>query len=118
MTIAESRPGVLRIGDRILFNGAEHQVVGIAGNRVRLHSPSGPDAVVLLPHLLVSPGFVLLDSGRLPGLASLGLLEGLAGEVVADARSWERHVVEVETGLPPGAPQATVPKPDYDPTRR
>jgi hypothetical protein len=44
-----------------------------------------------------------------------GLLDGLPEEVLAEARIWERHLVEVETGLPPGAEAGTVPRPGYDP---
>ena len=43
------RPGVLRVGDRVLFGGGEHQVVGLAGNAVRLLAVSGQAAVVALP---------------------------------------------------------------------
>jgi putative transposase len=35
--------------------------------------------------------------------------------VLAAARDWERHVVEVQTGLPPDAPLGTVPRPGFDP---
>ncbi len=31
-------PGVLRVGDRVHFDGAEHHVVGIAGTSVRVRS--------------------------------------------------------------------------------
>jgi len=40
--------------------------------------------------------------------------KGLPGEAVAQAREWERHLVEVVTGLPPGAPQDAKPRPQYD----
>ena len=36
--------------------------------------------------------------------------------VLPAAREWERHVVEIETGLPPGAEPGVAPKPEYDPT--
>ena len=44
-----------------------------------------------------------------------GLLDGLPEEVLATAREWERHLVEVETGLPPDAAPGAVPRPEYDP---
>jgi putative transposase len=47
-----------------------------------------------------------------------GLLDSLPGEILAAAREWERHVVEVETGLAPDAEPGTVPRPDYDPQAR
>ena len=48
-------------------------------------------------------------------MESFGLLDSLPGEVLAAARAWERHVVEVETGLSPGADPGTAPRPEYDP---
>jgi hypothetical protein len=50
------RPGVLGIGDRVLFEGAEHQVVALAGTSVRLLSDAGQATVVALPFLLAAPG--------------------------------------------------------------
>ncbi len=44
-----------------------------------------------------------------------GLLDSLPAEVVAAAREWEGHVVEVETGLPPRAEPGSTPREGYDP---
>jgi hypothetical protein len=44
-------------------------------------------------------------------------LDSLPEEVLAEARESERHVVEVETGLPPDAGPGCTPRPGYDPTR-
>ncbi|MGO9081547.1 MAG: integrase, partial [Streptosporangiaceae bacterium] len=57
------RPGVLRVGDRVLFGGGEHQVVGLAGNAVRLLAVSGQAAVVALPFLLAAPDFAIAGTG-------------------------------------------------------
>jgi len=73
------RPGVLRAGDRMLFGGGEHQVVGLAGNAV-----------------------------------PQGLLDGLPEHVARAARDWERHLIEVLTGVPPDAPDGAAPRPEYD----
>ena len=35
-----ARP-VLRVGDRVVFDGDEHQVVGLSGTSVRLRADSG-----------------------------------------------------------------------------
>jgi hypothetical protein len=37
---------------------------------------------------------------------------------VAAPREWELHVVEVETGLPPGSAPRTAPRPEFDPDLR
>src|SRR5260370_19057392 len=64
------RPGVLRVGDRVLFGGGGHQVVGLAGNAVRLLAVSGQAAGVGLPVLLGAPEFAIGGTGAGPaGLA-------------------------------------------------
>ena len=45
------RPGVLRIGDRVVFSGAEYSVVALWGSMVRLVAESGETAVVAIAHL-------------------------------------------------------------------
>lgn len=108
----------LRVGDRVRFDGATYSVVVLAGTTVRLASESGMASVVLLAHLLAAVDFELLDAAPMPALPPFGLLDGLPEPVVARARAWERHVVEVETGLPPDAPPGATPRPEYDPQRR
>ncbi len=80
------RPGVLRIGDRVLFGGGEHQVVGLAGTAVRLLADSGQAAVVALPFLLAAPDFAIVRTGAaaagpVPRLAPHGLLDVLPEHV-------------------------------------
>lgn len=57
------RPGVLRVGDRVLFGGTEHEVVGLAGTVVRLLSASGQATVVALPFLLAAADFAIVRRG-------------------------------------------------------
>jgi hypothetical protein len=92
-----ARPGVLRVGDRVRFDGAVHTVVGLAGAAVRLAAGPGGASVVALAHLLAAGDFELLDSQPAPRLPPFALLDTLPEAVVARARWWERHVVEVET---------------------
>jgi hypothetical protein len=51
----------------------------------------------------------------LAATASVMALEDVPAGAAAAARDWERHIVEVETGLPPGAPSGASPKAEYDP---
>jgi hypothetical protein len=116
------RPGVLQIGDRVLFGGGEHQVVALAGTAVRLLADSGQATVVALPFLLAAPDFAIVGpgpvaAGPVPRLAPHGLLEALPEHVARAARDWERHLVEVVTGVPPDAPDGAAPRPEYDLTR-
>jgi putative transposase len=113
MTLAP--PGVLRPGDRVRFDGADHLVVALAGTLVRLRSDDGAAAVVLAAYLMASPEFAVAGSDPLPAVEPFGLLDGLPAQVLQDAREWERHLVEVETGLPPDPPEGATPRPEYDP---
>ena len=106
---------VLRPGDQVLFDGGEHLVVALAGTSVRLRSPDGGEQVVLGTHLMASPGFEVTGGAELPGVEPFGLLDSLPAAVLAAARDWERHVVETQTGLPPGALPGTAPRPGFDP---
>jgi len=106
---------VLRPGDQVLFDGGEHLVVALAGTSVRLRSPDGGEQIVLGTHLMASPGFEVTGGAELPGVEPFGLLDSLPAAVLAAAREWERHVVETQTGLPPGALPGTAPRPGFDP---
>ncbi len=110
-------PAVLAVGDRVRLDGVGHIVVGLAGTSVRLVSDAGQPSVVLLTHLLSTPGVELLDATARPSVSGLGLLEYLPEGVVATAREWERHIVEVGTGRRPGDADPR-PRSDYDPELR
>jgi putative transposase len=114
--VTQSAAPVLRIGDWVHYGGGEHQVVALAGTSVRLRSAVGDEAVVLASYLMGASGFGLVDGRALPEIEPLGLLHGLPEEVRRAAQEWERHVVEVVTGLPPGAEPGAVPRPEYDPS--
>lgn len=112
------RPGVLRIGDRVVFSGAEYSVVALSGSMVRLVAESGETAVVAMAYLAGAPDFAVVGAGPRARLAPTGLLEALPEKAAAAAREWERHLAEVETGLPPGAEPGTAPRPEFDPSAR
>jgi putative transposase len=109
---------VLRPGDWVSFDGGEHQVLALAGASVRLRAQDGGEQVVLASYLMAAPDFAVTGGGAVPGIESFGLLDSLPGEVLAAAREWERHVLEVETGLAPDAEPGAVPQPEYDPRAR
>lgn len=112
------RPAVLRPGDVVAFGGVEHLVVALSGTSVRLRADDGGESVVLLGYLLASPGFTVAAVDLTPELEPFGLLDALPPQVLAAAKEWERHVVEVQTGRPPGAGQDTAPRPGFDPNTR
>nr|WP_307717712.1 Mu transposase C-terminal domain-containing protein [Streptomyces sp. V4I23] len=90
-------------------------MVGLAGTSVRLRSQGGAESVVLASHLMAAPDFAVTGTEPLPALEPSGLLGTLPESVREAAREWERHMVEVETGLPPDAVTGTGPRPGYDP---
>lgn len=107
---------LLHVGDRVRFDGAEHQVVAIDGTSVRLAGDLGGQ-LVLLTHLVAAEDFALIeqpDETARPGVLA-DLLEDVPADLAERARWWERHVLEVETGLVPGAPIGTTPRRAYDP---
>ena len=55
-----ARP-VLHVGDRVVFDGDEHQVVGLSGTSVRLRADCGVQQVVLAGHLMAAADFTVLD---------------------------------------------------------
>ncbi|MEU5898636.1 Mu transposase C-terminal domain-containing protein [Streptomyces venezuelae] len=114
---AGGESAVLRVGDWVTFDDGHHQVVALAGTAVRLRSSGGEESVVLASYLMAAPDFSVTGTESLPTLEPAGLLESLPEAARAAAVEWERHVVEVETGLPAGAEPGTPVKPEYDPAR-
>jgi len=108
--------GVLRVGDRVRFDGGVHEVVAMEGTTVRLVSGNGIPWIAAAGHLMAMPDFGIVDgqaSG--PVLPPLSLIEAVPEPVAERARFWESHILEVLTGLPGGAAEGTAPRPDFDP---
>jgi putative transposase len=112
------KAAVLRVGDRLRFDGAVQTVVGLSGTLVRLADEHGNTSVIRLPHLLTDSSFERIGQ-RDPGpLLPAGLLSGLPKRTVEAAQWWERHIVEVLTGRPPDALSDARPRPQFDPETR
>jgi len=109
------RAAVLRPGDWVRYDGADHQVIALAGTSVRLRSDVGAESVVLVACLMASPEFAVIDGAPTPSVEPFGLMDGLPVKALEQAREWERHIVEVETGLPPGALPGATPRAGFDP---
>jgi putative transposase len=62
-----------------------------------------------------NPGFAVIDGVPSPTVEPFGLLDSRPTAVLDAAREWERHVVEVETGLAPGSDPGAAPRSGYDP---
>ena len=98
-----------------MFAGAERSVVALSGSMIRLMADSGEVTVVAMAYLASAPDFAVIGAGPSAKVSPEGLLESLPAKVVGAAREWERHLTEMETGLPPGAAPGTRPRPEYDP---
>jgi hypothetical protein len=90
-------------------------VIGVSGPAVRLADAGGEVVIVSVSGLLAAGDFAVLDARPRPGVPAVSVLDGLPAEAVQDARWWQRHIVEVLTGIPPDAEDGTVPRPEYDP---
>jgi len=112
--VSRARPGVLRIGDRVCLDAVARTVVGFAGTTVLLSDEHGslitPDLAVVCTRGVFEPA----QDRAGDGLAS-GLLPDAVEPAVAQARWWERHVLEVITGRDP---QTAAARPQYDPQTR
>lgn len=113
--------GVLRVGDQVRFDGTVHQVAAIDGTTVRLVAEDGRPWLAAASYLMGSPDFEVTgaagtDAG--PVLPPLALLDTVPEQAAERARFWEAHIVEVLTGLPPGAAEGQQPRPDFDPRLR
>jgi len=86
---------VLRPGDLVRYDGADHQVIALAGTSVRLRSDVGAESVVLVAYLMASPEFAVIDGAPTPSVEPFGLMDGLPVKALEQAREWERHIVEV-----------------------
>lgn len=115
--------GVVRIGDRVRFDAGEYVVVGLDGLTVRLaragdrQAGAGSGAcVMLLTHLLAASDFQVLSAAVPLGRAGpLTLPQDVPPAAAERAAWWERHLVEMLTGLPPEAAPGTPPRAEYDP---
>jgi hypothetical protein len=90
-------------------------VIGVAGPVVRLADSAGRVVMTSVSALLADEDFAVLDARVRGGLPVVSALDGLPGEAVAQARWWQRHIVEVLVGVPPDAEEGALPRPEYDP---
>jgi hypothetical protein len=86
MTGGKATAAVLRVGDRIRFDGVVQTVVGLSGTLVRLADEHGQTSVTRLPHLLTDASFERLGQCDAGPVLPAGLLNGLAGQTVEDAK--------------------------------
>src|SRR5439155_14853094 len=117
--VTVSRPRVIRAGDEIRVGGALHAVVAVSATEVRLADVVGAETTMPLAQVLSRGEVESVSAPRGPApLPPSGLLDGLPDHVAEQARWWERHIIEVLTGVPADAAAGTRPRPAYDPRSR
>ncbi|MEU9712600.1 Mu transposase C-terminal domain-containing protein [Streptomyces sp. NPDC047967] len=111
----------LRLGARLRWQGGTYRVLVLQGAEVQLGclDEQGADARVLVEAVVGADDFVLLDADlqelereQMTDASRLSLLSEADSQLVRD---WERHLREIDDGLPPDADEGAVPRPGYDP---
>lgn len=110
-----SAAGLLRIGDTVRLDGAAHTVEAFEG-AVTVLAPEGGGARVRVPLVTLYRFASIAAGARAPRLAPSHLAE-VHQPALEQARWWEQHVVEVETGRTREREQRP-PRPEYDPATR
>ncbi|MBL1090483.1 MULTISPECIES: DDE-type integrase/transposase/recombinase [Streptomyces] len=114
--VAAARRRQVKLGAYVTFEGRPWQVAAVAGASVRLVDEDGQTASVLTSLLFADPTFAVVDC-PVPAAAPWGLLEAVPERERERAMAWQRHIREIETGLPDGPGGTGCPRPEYDPQR-
>ncbi|MFJ8158794.1 transposase [Streptomyces sp. NPDC094468] len=104
------------MGAQVRFEDRTWQVTTLVDGRAYLAAEDGPTGCVLAARLVAAPDFKVVGRADLP----MPSAEAWAALPLADrerALSWQRHIREIETGLPGGSGSAGVPRDEYDPQR-
>jgi transposase InsO family protein len=106
----------VKLGAYVTFQGGTWQVAAVAGASVTLVGEDGQTASVLAAFLFADPAFTVVGSPA-AGVQPWGLLESVPERERERALAWQRHIREIETGLPGGPGSVGTPRPEYDPQR-
>lgn len=111
----------LRLGARLRWQGGTYRVLVLQGEEVQLGclDEAGADARALVPVVVGADDFALLDEDlqelekeQVTDCSGLAVLSEAELKLVRD---WERHLREIDDGVPPDAGEGAVPRPGYDP---
>ncbi|MEV6948557.1 integrase [Streptomyces sp. NPDC051172] len=114
--------GILAPGDQVRWMGSHYTVSALLGTTVHLAPAKGyaaPPCAVLIQFLAAAEDFAVLDRSGRPlsadPLPNWSMMEGVSPECASEARTWRRHIIEVDTGLLPEVPEGSTPREGYDP---
>ncbi|PKV76956.1 Mu transposase C-terminal domain-containing protein [Streptomyces sp. TLI_146] len=105
------------VGAHVVFEAVTWQIVALVGQAVRLVAEDGTTASVLAAHLCADPGFRVVRDDARPEVPQWGLFEGIDAAARERALAWQRHIREIEYGLPAGPGSPGAPRPQFDPER-
>ncbi|MGY3783769.1 TnsA-like heteromeric transposase endonuclease subunit [Streptomyces antibioticus] len=108
---------VLQVGAHVRFRDSTWQVIAVAGQQVHLAGETGGDETVVAGHLFADPSFTIVGAETPQAVTQWGLFETAPEGARRKALAWQRHIREVESGLPGGPDSGGVPRPEYDPDR-
>ncbi|MCW8384535.1 Mu transposase C-terminal domain-containing protein [Streptomyces justiciae] len=104
----------VEVGAHVVFDGVTWQIAALVGQTVRLVDEAGTTASVLAAHMCADPGFRVITDRVRPEVPQWGLFEGVEVQARERALAWQRHIREVESGLPDGPGGKGVPRPRFD----
>ncbi|WP_369032360.1 AAA family ATPase [Streptomyces adonidis] len=110
-------PDRLTVGDRVRFDAGAYTITKLYGRQLTLVETNGQTRTADALTVLRDPDFAVLEREPTHISARKPPTEGSDRDVTAVARWWEPHIVEVLSGVPPGASAGTVPRPEFDPLR-
>ncbi len=112
--MAVSRPAGLQAGAEVHLGGNVLAVTAVTGTSVQFSDVTGQVSEMPLAAVLGDPTMEVVPRRRAP-LPPSGALEVLPGELLEQARWWERHIIEVLAGHPPDRSPGGQAKAEYDP---
>ncbi|WP_326589279.1 Mu transposase C-terminal domain-containing protein [Streptomyces brevispora] len=117
MSVRRGGRTVLQVGAHVRFRDRTWQVIAVAGQQVHLAGETGEDETVVAGHLFADPSFTIVGAEMPQAVTQWGLFETAPEDARRKALAWQRHIREVETGLPGGTDSAEMPRAEYDPDR-
>jgi putative transposase len=118
--VTTHKTGILRLGDRVEFDGKEYVFAALNGDVAELRAGQETPLNVLMTTLLTDKSFkrIGIDGIRRRGLGESKIFKGLPAPAKDRAHWLENHITEVLDGVPAGAEPGTWPRRDYDVTSR
>ncbi|MBT2472582.1 DDE-type integrase/transposase/recombinase [Streptomyces sp. ISL-66] len=113
MSSSGARRPVVAVGGHVVFEGRTWQVAAMDGSVVRLIAEDGTVTSLLTGYLCAAADFAVVGARPAVGVPQWGLFETVPVREQERALAWQRHLQEIECGLPGGPGSAGVPRPAY-----